>query len=111
MTHRIPRPNDREYWSNRDQGVHRGNAGAHHDEPAAPDPPDYSAIGGPEDERAYGRSRSDTGDYPFGLHEGQADRDGYGPSLVRGGYLKRHGPDYGRTKDDSRASSGQPTKP
>jgi hypothetical protein len=53
------------------------------------DPKDYSAVGGPESEPAYGRSRSMAGDYPFNEHGGPHDRDE--PSHVdRGGIQSRH---------------------
>lgn len=89
MRNRVPPAPKTEYWSDHDQGLHRKEEEPERDEHAQlRDPIDYSAIGGPESERAYGRSRSDTGDYPFGRHQGAADRDPYGPAK-RGGYLRR----------------------
>ena len=92
MGRRIPRANEREYWSDRDQGLHRKWEEPERDDDAAlEDPTDYSAIGGPESERSYGRSRSDTGNYPFGRDEGPADRDDRIENRQRGGYMKLHG--------------------
>jgi hypothetical protein len=107
MPRRIPHATEREYWSNRDQGLHHDWEAPERDEQAElHDPIDYSAIGGPESERSYGRTRSDTGDYPFGRFQGSADRDPYGP-LDRGGYVKLHGPDYGRGADGRRSHRGR----
>lgn len=87
MKPRIPPTSQEEYWSNVDQGVHRSWEGPQHDQPARlQDPIDYSAVGGPENERAYGRARSDTGRYPFTPHGAAPDRDPYGPPR-RGRYL------------------------
>lgn len=95
MPNRIPHSTQGEYWSDHDQGLHRKWEEPERDEHARMrDPMDYSAIGGPESERSYGRTRSDTGDYPFGPHQGAADRDQYGP-VRRGGYLKHGGPGHG----------------
>lgn len=108
MPRRIPHANQREYWSDRDQGLHRDWEAPERDDGAdLKDPADYSAIGGPDGERSYGRSRSDTGDYPFGDYEGAADRDDYRENQQRGGYLKLHGPDYGRNSDGSRSHRGR----
>ncbi len=53
------------------------------------DPADFSAVGGPENEPAYGRTRAVAGEYPFNEHGGPYDRDE--PShLERGGYQTRH---------------------
>jgi hypothetical protein len=107
MPRRIPHATELEYWSNRDQGLHHTWEPLEREEQAElHDPLDYSAIGGPENERSYGRSRSDTGDYPFGRYQGSADRDPYGP-LDRGGYLKLHGPDYGRAEDGRHSYRGR----
>jgi len=52
-----------------------------HDAAATPDeglfhtPADYSAIGGPDSEPAYGRTRSLAGEYPFNEQGGSNDRD------------------------------------
>ena len=53
------------------------------------DPPDFSAVGGPENEPAYGRSRAIAGEYPFNQQGGPYDRDE--PSHVeRGGIATQH---------------------
>lgn len=53
------------------------------------DPADFSAVGGPESEPAYGRSRAVAGEYPFNEHGGPYDRDE--PSRVeRGGIQTKH---------------------
>jgi hypothetical protein len=107
MPRRMPHSTQEEYWSERDQGVHhKWEAPERQDAARLTDPIDYSAIGGPENERAYGRSRSDTGAFPFGAYSGPADRDPYGPSHERGGYFKLHAPDYGRNADGSRSHRG-----
>ncbi len=107
MPRRIPHSTQEEYWSERDQGLHRKWEAPEREQAAGlEDPTDYSAVGGPENERAYGRSRSDTGSYPFGHGEGPADRDPYGESHDRGGYLKLHDADYGRSSDGSRSHRG-----
>lgn len=52
-------------------------------------PTDYSAVGGPDNEPAYGRSRSVAGEYPFNENGGPHDRDE--PAHVeRGGIQTRH---------------------
>lgn len=38
-------------------------------------PKDYSAVGGPDTEPAYGRTRSVAGEYPFNANGGPHDRD------------------------------------
>jgi hypothetical protein len=107
MRPRIPPATQDEYWSDRDQGLHHKWEAPEGDEHARlRDPVDYSAIGGPESERVYGRSRSDTGDYPFGRYQGAADRDPYGPR-ERGGYVKRAGPDHGRVIDPTQSHRGR----
>jgi len=104
---RIPHSTQDEYWSERDQGLHHKWEAPEREAAAGlEDPSDYSAVGGPENERAYGRTRSDTGSFPFGRNEGAADRDPYGANQDRGGYLKLHGPDYGRNHDGSRSYRG-----
>lgn len=100
MARHIPHATEDEYWSDLDQGLHRkSDAKSESDEnerhereehARLADPADYSAIGGPESERSYGRTRSDAGEYPFGPHLGAADRDPYGKP-ERGGYLKLRG--------------------
>lgn len=107
MPRRIPHATETEYWSDRDQGLHHKWEAPEREQAAGlHDPVDYSAIGGPETERSYGRTRSDTGDYPFGRYQGSADRDPYGP-LDRGGYVKLHGPDYGRSADGRHSHRGR----
>lgn len=97
MENRRVEGNRQEYWSDRDQVLHRTEEQQERDDRArARDPMDYSAIGGPESERSYGRTRNDSGGYPFGAREAAADRDVYGPAISRGGYRKLHRPDYGR---------------
>ena len=49
-------------------------------------------MGGPDDERVYGHTRSDNGYYPWNRWGGQYDRDTRGAQIERGGYLKRHAP-------------------
>ena len=61
------------------------------------DPADFSAVGGPDSEPAYGRTRALAGEYPFNEHGGAYDRDE--PSHVdRGGIQSSH-------------HSPEPTKP
>ena len=104
--HRVPPAPTDEYWSQRDQVLHHKGEAPNHPEAAQyDDPSDYSALGGPESERAYGRTRSDGGDFPFGRSGGAADRDPYS-QYERGGYLKLHGPDYGRNNDGSHSHHG-----
>jgi hypothetical protein len=52
------------------------------------DPTDFSAVGGPENEPAYGRSRALAGEYPFNEHGGPYDRDE--PSQVERGGIQTH---------------------
>lgn len=52
------------------------------------DPTDYSAVGGPDNEPAYGRTRSVAGEYPFNEHGGPYDRDE--PSRVERGGIQTH---------------------
>lgn len=53
------------------------------------DPADYSAVGGPDNQPAYGRTRAVAGEYPFNAQGGPYDRDE--PSQVpRGGIASRH---------------------
>lgn len=53
------------------------------------DPPDYSAIGGPENEPAYGRTRALAGEYPFNAYGGPYDRDERS-DVERGGIMTHH---------------------
>lgn len=97
MENRRVEGNHQEFWSDREQVLRRREPGEERrDRARYRDPADYSAIGGPEDQRSYGRTRSDTGEYPFGADEGAADRDMYARDAARGGYRKLHRPDYGR---------------
>lgn len=53
------------------------------------DPADYSAVGGPDTEPAYGRTRAVAGEYPFNSQGGPYDRDE--PAHVeRGGIATHH---------------------
>jgi len=52
------------------------------------DPTDYSAVGGPENEPAYGRTRSLAGEYPFNENGGPHDRDE--PAHVPRGGIQTH---------------------
>ena len=53
------------------------------------DPTDFSAVGGPDSEPAYGRNRALEGEYPFNPQGGPHDRDE--PSHVeRGGIRNQH---------------------
>ena len=100
-----PAPTD-EYWSQGDQVLHHKWEAPEHEGPVQhEDPSDYSALGGPESERAYGRTRSDDGSFPFRHGGGAGDRDPYA-QYERGGYLKLHGPDYGRNSDGSHSHHG-----
>ncbi|HEY8537765.1 MAG TPA: hypothetical protein VIL28_02795 [Steroidobacteraceae bacterium] len=54
------------------------------------DPADYSAVGGPETEPAYGRTRSVAGEYPFNAYGGSYDRDEPPSQIERGGIMTRH---------------------
>lgn len=95
MAEHPSQPNDKEYWGDRDQGLHRTEDKRFRDDPARfVDPDDFSAVGGPEGESAYGRTRNDVGDYPFDGQGGPYDRDEKGFEQERGGYLKRHYADF-----------------
>jgi hypothetical protein len=92
-------PNYKEFWYDRDQGVHRiEDRRRMHDPALMSDPDDFSAIGGPESESAYGRSRNDVGDFPFDGSGGPYDRDTRGYEQDRGGYIKKHYADYDRER-------------
>lgn len=59
------------------------------EEKSSVDPPDFSAVGGPDTEPAYGRTRALDGEYPFNPQGGTYDRDD--PSqLERGGIQNQH---------------------
>jgi hypothetical protein len=82
-----------EQWSERNQTLrHAGEKRPRDDRALLHNPTDYSAIGGPEDERVYGRTRSDNGTYPWNADGGQYDRDVPASQLRRGGYVKRAAP-------------------
>ncbi|MGH8175928.1 MAG: hypothetical protein ACREV5_06665 [Steroidobacter sp.] len=93
MPQRDLRPGRLEQWSARNQTLrHAGEKRSRDDDALLQNPPDYSAVGGPEDERAYGRTRSDSGYYPWNAFGGPHDRDSLNDKRGRGGYLKRHAP-------------------
>jgi len=99
MTTRDLRPGHHEQWSERNQTLrHSGEKRSRDDEALLHNPADYSAVGGPDDERVYGRTRSDSGHYPWNRWGGPYDRDTPASHQNRGGYLKLHEPDYGRAK-------------
>jgi hypothetical protein len=52
------------------------------------DPADFSAVGGPDSEPAYGRTRALAGEYPFNEQGGPYDRDE--PSQVERGGIQTH---------------------
>jgi hypothetical protein len=93
MPTRDLRPGHFEQWSDRNQTLrHAGEKRLRDDDALLENPPDYSAVGGPDDERVYGHARSDNGYYPWNHWGGQYDRDTRGAQIERGGYLKRHAP-------------------
>jgi hypothetical protein len=99
MNTRDFRPGMREQWSDRNQTLrHAGEKRPRDDLALLHNPTDYSALGGPEDERVYGRTRSDNGNYPWNPFGDAYDRDTPANLHERGGYLKLHEPDYGRRK-------------
>ena len=55
------------------------------------DPNDWSRVGGPDGEPAYGRTRSDTGHYPYNPFGGPYDRDTLANDHDRGGYHQEAG--------------------
>ena len=56
------RPGKHEEWSERNQTLrHAGEKRPRDDNALRENPDDYSAIGGPDDQRVYGRARSDPG--------------------------------------------------
>ena len=92
------RPGHPEEWSDRNQTLrHAGEKRLRDDEALLHDPADYSVVGGPDDERIYGHTRSDNGHYPWNVFGGPYDRDTLA-RRDRGGYLKLHMPDYGRAR-------------
>jgi hypothetical protein len=96
MADRDMSPQVHELWSARHQTLrHSGVKFPDDDDALLEDPTDFSRVGGPESEPAYGRTRSDTGHYPFNPFGGPYDRDTLASDRERGGYLKLHQPDYG----------------
>jgi hypothetical protein len=92
MTVRDFRPSAHEEWSQRNQTLrHAGEKRPRDDQALLHNPYDYSGIGGPDDERVYGRVRSDSGYYPWNPNGGPVDRDVPPSQKVRGGYLKQCG--------------------
>jgi hypothetical protein len=90
MTVRDFRRDKHEEWSDRNQTLrHAGEKRPRDDRALLHDPDDYSAVGGPDDERVYGRTRSDSGHYPFNANGGPYDRDVPPSQTQRGGYLKQ----------------------
>ena len=70
------RPGVQEQWSERNQTLRHGGEKRRRDDFALlENPADYSAVGGPENERAYGRTRSDSGYYPWGPFGEAYDRE------------------------------------
>jgi hypothetical protein len=95
MADRDMSPGAREQWSLRNQTLrHSGTKTAWDDEALLHDPDDYSRVGGPEGEPAYGRTRSDDGHYPFNPFGGPYDRDTLSNDHDRGGYIKRQDPGH-----------------
>lgn len=92
MPNRDLRPGHHEEWSERNQTLrHAGEKRERDDEALSENPADFSALGGPEGEAAYGRTRSDKGYYPWNPLGGPHDRDSL-PGRGRGGYRKKHPP-------------------
>ena len=70
------RPSAHEQWSERNQTLrHAGEKRPRDDQALLHNPYDYSGVGGPDDERVYGRTRSDDGNYPWNPNGGPYDRD------------------------------------
>ena len=79
-----------EQWSDRNQTLrHAGEKRPNDDRALLHNPDDYSAVGGPDDERVYGRTRSDNGNFPWNPNGGPYDRDIPPSQVTRGGYLKQ----------------------
>lgn len=90
MADRDMSPRAQEQWSQRHQTLrHSGIKLPGDDDALLHDPDDYSAVGGPENEPAYGRTRSDTGHYPFDPNRGPYDRDTRADDCDRGGYVNK----------------------
>jgi hypothetical protein len=84
------RPGKHEQWSERNQTLrHAGEKRPRDDDALLHNPDDYSAIGGPDDQRVYGRTRSDSGSYPWNPNGGPYDRDVPPSQTSRGGYLQQ----------------------
>lgn len=84
------RPSAHEQWSERNQTLrHAGEKRPRDDQALLHNPSDYSGVGGPDDERVYGRTRSDDGNYPWNPNGGPYDRDVPPSYAQRGGYLKQ----------------------
>lgn len=93
MNERDLRPGRTEKWSKRYSTLrHAGEKREDDDDARLDNPADYSAIGGPEGEPAYGRSRNDDGYYPWNAAGGPHDRDTLESDQERGGFLKRRAP-------------------
>jgi hypothetical protein len=91
-----------EQWSERYQTLrHSGEKLPEDDDALLHDPWDYSAIGGPDDERIYGHTRSDNGSYPWNAFGDSYEEDSRADQRERGGYWKLHGPSYGRPGNPS----------
>lgn len=87
------RPGVHEQWSERNQTLrHAGEKRPRDDRALLHNPHDYSGVGGPDDERVYGRTRSDNGYFPWNPHGGPYDRDMPPSHSSRGGYLKKTAP-------------------
>jgi hypothetical protein len=93
MPTRDLRPGHAEQWSERNQTLrHAGEKRVRDDNALLENPSDYSAVGGPDDERVYGHTRSDIGYFPWNPHGGPHDRDSLDEQEGRGGYQKKHAP-------------------
>lgn len=79
-----------EEWSERNQTLrHAGEKRPRDDRALLHNPDDYSAVGGPDDERVYGHTRRDDGYYPWNSAGAAYDRDVPPSQIERGGYLKQ----------------------
>jgi hypothetical protein len=89
MPTRDLRPGHPEEWSERNQTLrHAGEKRVRDDDAILQDPTDYSVVGGPDDERIYGHTRSDNGHYPWNVFGDAYDVDSPAQQHERGGYLK-----------------------
>jgi len=83
------RPGHLEQWSPRNQTLrHAGEWRAQDDQALLHEPTDYSAVGGPDDQRIYGHTCSDDGAYPWGPWGEPRNRDIPATARQRGGYMK-----------------------